>query len=77
MKVHCGESSRRDDGAVASRPLPTRQIPSQRCQRQDTTRAEKRNILADGRWREPTVQIVDAIMLVRKAVLSPTVQMAH
>ena len=26
MKIHCGESSRRDDGAVARRPLPTGQF---------------------------------------------------
>ena len=36
--VHSGESNRRDDGAVTRRPLPPRQISSQRCHCQDTTR---------------------------------------
>ena len=37
-KAHCGESNCRDDGAVTRRPLPPRQISSQRCQCQDTAR---------------------------------------
>ena len=78
-KVHCGESSRRDDGAVARRPLPTRQIPPQWCQRQDTTRAEQRHILADGRWCEPGLQGTDSGRHTIRAqgCVEPTVQMAH
>ena len=77
--AHRGESSRRDDGEAARRPFHAGPVPNQRCHCQDTTRAQQGRLLADGRRREPDykVRIVDAVLFVRKAVLSPTVAMAH
>ena len=78
-KVYSGESNRRDDGAVTRRPLPPRQISSQLCQCQDKLVRSKYafSLMAGGQNLDYKVQIVDAMLFARKAVLSPTVKMVH
>ena len=77
--AHRGESSRRDDGEAARRPFHAGPVPNQRCHCQDTTRVQQGRLLADGRRREPRLQGAHSgrCPVRAKAVLSPTVAMAH